>query len=103
MARFAFRLESLPAATAGLFQLPASAGNNMTFRDDQPSGGIKVVVGSSTAISAPISAGTWYYADIRFNAGADPRTVDWRLNGVAQTQVSNAEAASYITQVRFGG
>jgi hypothetical protein len=101
--RFAFRLASTPAATAGLFQITADGGNNMVFRWEQSSGGIRVDVGSSSATSAPISAGTWYYADVRFNAGANPRTVDWRLNGVAQTQVSSAETASYIRQLRVGG
>jgi hypothetical protein len=41
-----------------------------------------------------VSASTWYVIDLRYDMRNNPNLADWRINGVAQTQVSRAAAAT---------
>jgi hypothetical protein len=41
-----------------------------------------------------VSAGAWYVIDLRYDLRANPNLGDWRVDGVAQTQVTRAAAAS---------
>lgn len=58
---------------------------------------------SDTPVSGvTITTGNWYRLDFRVNISADPWTLDWAINGVAQTQHTRALAASTITGLRVG-
>jgi hypothetical protein len=50
-----------------------------------------------------VNAGQWYVIDLRVRTGANPHTIDWQVDGVAQTQSTNAVAADTLSNIRFGG
>src|SRR3989337_1370072 len=61
-------------------------------------------VGSGTAqvSSSGPSLGTWYRVECRLDTSADPWTLDWRIDGVAETQATLATAADDIGTISFG-
>lgn len=95
--RFALRFASLPSGNvSALASTYASAGSNLMLgyrASDQKLtlsyGGVSPVASSMT-----MSAGTWYVIDMKAELGSDPRTGEWRVDGVAQPSVSRAEAAA---------
>jgi hypothetical protein len=103
--RFAIRFQTLPTAdVAELARISALAGSNSNFGYNLAANKFIVTVGSSNALSSmTVSTGVWYVIDWRYNAGADPRVADWRINGVSQTSVSHSgEANSTVDRNRTG-
>jgi hypothetical protein len=49
-----------------------------------------------------VSAATWYVIDLRYDLRNNPNLADWRIDGVAQTQVSRAAAAATATGFGLG-
>lgn len=57
----------------------------------------------NVAASFTIVANTWYTLQFHYSCAANPNTLDWILNGVAQTQVSNGTVgASTIARYELG-
>jgi len=101
VARFAVRLSALPAVSSSLVYV--DSGTDLVFGYDQPSQKLSLTLGASTATSATtVSAATWYVIDLRYDLRASPHVGDWRVNGVAQTQVTRAAAASTATGFGLG-
>jgi TMEM175 potassium channel family protein len=50
-----------------------------------------------------VNAGQWYVIDLRVRTGANPHTIDWQVDDVAQTQSTNAVAADTNSNIRFDG
>jgi chitodextrinase len=97
--RFAVRLSSLPAVTSNLAYV--DSGTDLVFRYNATSQRFQLVLGASTATSAtPVSVGTWYLIDLRYDLSGTLNLGDWRVNGVAQTQVSRS--ATPATANGFG-
>src|SRR5215210_2043788 len=93
VARFAIRLSALPSVSSSLVYV--DSGTDLVFGYDQPSQKFSLTLGASTATSAStVSAGSWYVIDLRYDLRANPNLGDWRVGGVAQTQVARAAAAS---------
>jgi hypothetical protein len=93
VARFAIRLSALPGVSSSLVYV--DSGTDLVFGYDQPSQKFSLTLGASTATSAStVSAGAWYVIDLRYDLRANPNLGDWRVDGVAQTQVTRAAAAS---------
>ena len=91
VARFAVRLSSLPSVTSNLAYI--DSGTDLVFRYNATSQRFQLTLGSSTATSATtVSAATWYVIDLRYDLSASPHLGDWRVDGVAQTQVSRIAA-----------
>jgi hypothetical protein len=101
VARFAVRLSALPSVTSSLVYV--DSGTDLVFGYDQPSQRFSLTLGTSTVTSAiTVSAGTWYAIDLRYDLRANPNLGDWRIDGVAQGQVSRAAAASTATGFGLG-
>lgn len=60
--------------------------------------------GGGTRVTSGLSptTGVWYIVDYDWNTSANPNTVDWRIDGTAQTQATGATAAQDMTAHRFG-
>jgi hypothetical protein len=101
VARFAVRLNALPGVSSNLVYV--DSGTDLVFGYDQPSQKFSLTLGASTATSAStVSAGTWYVIDLRYDLRANPHLGDWRVDGVAQTQVTRAAASSTATGFGLG-
>ena len=101
VARFAVRLNTLPGVSSNLVYV--DSGTDLVLGYDQPSQRFSLTLGASTATSAStVSAGTWYVIDLRYDLRANPHLGDWRIDGVAQTQVTRAAAASTATGFGLG-
>ena len=93
VARFAIRLSALPGVSSSLVYVDSAT--DLVFGYDQPSQKFSLTLGTSTATSvSTVSAGAWYVIDLRYDLRANPNLGDWRVDGVAQTQVTRAAAAS---------
>jgi hypothetical protein len=105
VARFAFRLASLPSANVGaLFTVAPNAGNAVRIKYDLATQKLKMTLGSASVLAgSTISATTWYVIDVRTDVAANPRTVDWQIDGVAQGSASSSETGSTVSGVRLGG
>jgi hypothetical protein len=63
---------------------------------------LNVEMDATVASTTTIALNTWYYIDLRYNVSANPHTVNWRINGVAQPNVSGAAAATTLDDMRWG-
>lgn len=62
-----------------------------------------IAAGGTQQNGPAASTGVWYRVDVDINASANPHTVDWKIDGVAQTQaVSGSVAAEDFSTVQFG-
>ncbi|HEX2086500.1 MAG TPA: hypothetical protein VHF89_12510 [Solirubrobacteraceae bacterium] len=111
VARFAVRLDSPPSADAELFRFitQSTGGGSVMLRYIAAtqklamsirgtSGGTPTVVESS----GTVGAGTWYVIDVKYGVAGATHTVDWRVNGTAQTQGTAAGAADTVANALFG-
>ena len=51
---------------------------------------------------AAISANEWHRLDLRFYCGATTGTIDWAIDGAAQTQATGTITASTFSNIRLG-
>lgn len=95
---------SLPGADVELFTITASAGGALEFNYVNASTkfGMRYNAGTQQVSTNTIAADTWYRVDLRADFNSNPRTIDWQIDGVAETQASKAVAGSTGNQVRFG-
>src|SRR5262245_21929200 len=102
VARFAVRLSALPGVNSNLAYVD-TATTDLVFGFDQATQKFQLTQGASSALSAStVNAATWYVIDLRYDMRANPILADWRINGVAQTQVSRAAAATTATGFGLG-
>jgi hypothetical protein len=104
VARVAVRFQTLPSAVVPFLLVQGTAGSAATFNYNNSSQKLTASLGGTTVTpSTTVSAGRWYLLDLRVTFNTNPRTIDWQLDGVAQTQVSVAVAASTSSGVvQFG-
>jgi hypothetical protein len=93
--RFALRFNALPTADGEVVRLLSAVGSGAILRLNT-AGRLTVDFNGagSSGTSAPLSVGRWYRIDLRITFNTNPRTMDWRIDGVAQTQGSSSETAS---------
>lgn len=95
--RFAFKVDVLPnVVTTRIAEFGRGGDTFCTF--SVTTGGILQARARSNPAGTNqqfgvISTGVWYWVDFRFIHSANPWTLDWRVNGVAQTQASEPLAA----------
>jgi hypothetical protein len=107
--RFAIRLDSLPvSAVTELARVDAAAGNDLQLGYDAATQKLRLALGTTATpvatvtAATTISAGTWYVIDLRLATSTTARTGSWRIDGAAQTAVTNTEAASSSSKLSFG-
>lgn len=100
---FTFRFPSaLPSGDFNIALCYGTAGGQDFFLKYLTStGSLQAVVGSATQLGPTIAADTWYRVDFRLVLDANPHTLDWQINGSAQTQVSHAVASENIFAAGF--
>ena len=95
--RMSVRFNSLPGSDGELARFLTAAGNGFYMRVSTAGVISTDFNGAGTgASSSSISAGRWYRIDARITVNTNPRTVDWRVNGVAQSQAFSNETASTV-------
>jgi hypothetical protein len=93
--RVAVRFQTLPSVLTPFMLAQGTAGSGAVFNYNNTSQKLTVDLGGTVVSSSmTVSAGRWYVLDFRVTFNTNPRTVDWRVDGVAQTQVSLATTAS---------
>ena len=95
-----FRHESLPTSAVASGNLSASTlwTLTVTSTDIQLSDGVTTVTAT-----VPSRAGQWHLFEAAFDVHANPLTADWRIDGIAQTRLSKAVAATTMSGAwRFG-
>jgi hypothetical protein len=101
VARFAVRLSALPGVNSNLAY--ADSGTDLVFGYDTATQKFTLTTGTATAQSAAtVSAGTWYVVDLRYDLRANPNLADWRIDGIAQSQVSRTGAATTANAFGLG-
>jgi glucose/arabinose dehydrogenase/PKD repeat protein len=93
VSRFAVRLSSLPTVTSNLAYI--DSGTDLVFRYNAASQQLELVLGTSIASSTTtVSPATWYMIDLRYDLSANLNRGEWRVNGLAQAQVSRSATPS---------
>jgi hypothetical protein len=102
-ARFYVKRTTTPAADAMAWGHSTAAGSFAYIRYQFSSGNFIAQFGTSTAAVGPAFAiDTWYRIDVEVRVGLGTRTIDWWVDGVAQTQATLVGTASTLAQMRFG-
>jgi hypothetical protein len=101
---FWFKYPSLPGANATIFTAIGTAGgNDLVIRYVQSTGRVQAQIGGGTAQNGPVlSANTWYRIEFRLVLNANPHTLDWTVDGVAQTQATLAVASENLFKAGWG-
>jgi hypothetical protein len=101
--RFALRLNSLPSSTVRLFSF-VNSGKDGDLVYDSASGTLGARFEGQTIVdgASAVSAGIWYLIEIKGDFNSATHTLDWRIDGVAQTQAAFAESGKDITTLSFG-
>ena len=103
--RLAMRFASLPASdVTSVIGATANTGSSLAlgYRASDQKLTLRWGTATQEVSSTAISAGTWYVLDLRVSAGANPRTADWRIDGVTQPAASSAEAGGLVAYIGPG-
>jgi len=101
--RIYFYFTTLPAANTLLLKAMTAAGGYPRIDYVLASQRIAMSVGGVGQQLGPVlSTGQWYRVDFRMYCGGAARTIDWAIDGVDQTQVSTAVAASTFVSLNVG-
>jgi hypothetical protein len=101
VARCYVRFGSLPNLDVGIIGAMNGATEYSVFYDTS-AGGLAVRHGTTQAGAFPVVVDTWYRIDLKFDVSANPHTLDWQVDGAAQTQLTRAVAAASFTPFRIG-
>lgn len=108
--RFYFHIDgSLPAENLELCSLGLTVGSTwLSVYFDQATSKIGVgeqggtLGGTPSLSSSTVAANTWYYVDVRAIVTGGTWTMDWSLNGTAQTRYTQTIAATTIINFSVG-
>ena len=102
--RFYVRVSSLPTVDAYFGGVRCTTGNYPFLGFNSATGKLAMRFGTSGAWtdSVTLVVNTWYQIDMRAIINTNPRTLDWQVDGAAQTQVSQAATASNTIGIRLG-
>ena len=79
------------------------SGTDLIFRFNPATQRFELVLGASIATSAvPVSAGTWFLIDLRYDLRANTHVGDWRVNGAPQPQVSRSATPATANGLGIG-
>jgi len=104
--RVKIRFDTLPSATSDIMYNPVAAGLSFRLRYTFSTNKFSVGWGASflggQSSSMTLETGVWYRIDFRITINTNPRTIEWKINGVDQTTSSYAETGSTTNGIIFG-
>lgn len=104
--RFYFTPLTTPAATTGLFTFISNNGMRINYASTgklQAQAALGTVQNSANVGTAGVlTVGQKYRIDAKFDRSGATATVDWYIDGVAQTQATSVVAAADMTDLRIG-
>jgi hypothetical protein len=101
--RFALRFSALPTATTGLAAWVPAAGTWGALMYDAASGRFGVQWGTDAMALGTVgpAVGAWYVVEMQVTL-SNPRTIQWRIDGIDQPSASSAEPSSSLVWLGFG-
>ena len=94
---FWFRFPTLPSNDFDVFiGIGTAGGNDFRLRYLNSTTGLQAILGSSTQLGPQITANTWVHCEFRLVLNANPHTLEWKINGVTQTQVNLSVASENL-------
>jgi len=101
--RLYFYLSAFPAADRHLVCLKTAASEWFLITIDESAETIDAKVDGGSTVNGPsISIETWYRLDFRAYCGTTTGTLDWAIDGAAQSQASDTTTASTWSNVYLG-
>ena len=101
--RFYIYFSAWPDVTCNILVNTTSIGSNAKFRLDPADNKMAVNIGgANTKSTNALVLDTWYCVDYRVNETANPNTIEWQIDGVAQTTHSYAQAADTMVGTLLG-
>lgn len=97
--RAVFAIRFVGSLPAGGTQVAfVDSGNSALIKYDSVGTQLQVQIegGSNVNASSTVVADTWYVVEIYLDTSANPHTLDWWIDGVAQSQATSAVAAATI-------
>lgn len=95
---------TLPNGTTALIRAVPTAGSWPTIRFNVATSRLEAWFDDGGGIQAGpvVATGVWYVIDWDFNLSGATATIDWRVNGVVQTQSSFVQASATMTRFDQG-
>lgn len=101
--RFYFRFATAPSAITEIFRENITAGNGPRILFDPSDSRVYGMFSTTTGPkSAPLSANTWYCIDFKFDVSTGTSTLDIKVNGTANGQLTYTQAATTMSGARMG-
>lgn len=101
---FWFQFVALPGSTTNnLFTGNVLAGTGFQFSLNGSTNKLSAQAGGGTAQTGPtISANTWYLVDMLMDCSTGTSSLQWWINGVAQTTATGSQTATTMTGLQWG-
>ena len=103
---FYYKINTLPSPTGtySFFYLFTAPSYNGAARIYQQSDGKLLMQsgGNSQASSMAVNDNTWHRIDIKVDVSTSSWTVDWQIDGTAQTQVTNSGSGQTLNYLSLG-
>ncbi len=90
---FYIKYAAAPPATTTVFSTTASSAFQLQVTTDGKLNAI-VAGGVTQVTAASLADGLWHLLDYRFDSSGASSTIDWQVDGVAQTQATKVQAAN---------
>lgn len=93
-----------PSVQLEFFTLVPSSGNGSWFYLNNTTHKISAQVygGTAQTYNTALSLDTWYRLDFRLTVSGNPHTIDWAVDGNAQTQATYGQAGATISSWVYG-
>ena len=98
--RFALRFSALPTSDGELLEVH-SGGDHARLGYIRGLNSLYVRWNSNVYATSTVVAGTWYVIDMRISLAADPRTIEWRIDGVSQPVATRSQSSGTISEIEW--
>ena len=99
---YLYFITSLPTVGADCFVVPTLAGDLFIYFKESNSKMAATWEGGSEVEGPVVAANTWYHFDISVDTSANPSRLKWKVDSVAQTDVTISQAATTISNFTDG-
>jgi hypothetical protein len=104
VARVYVRFDAWPNVDEIIYRTSLVAGDAPALRLNVTTSQIEAMFGANVgnACATVLQLNTWYRIDLKFDVTANPSAIDFQVDGVAATQSTQAQAATYPANQYFG-